>query len=285
MRVGKLYPYMFLLPTLLILVILWAYPLFELIYLSFYNLSMITPFAELKFVGFRNYLTFLNSAEAVSVTIVTIKIILLTMSLSLSVAMVTALTMKRFANRFVRSVIVAPYAIPTVVTSMVFLWMLQPTSGVLSYLLYLLTGIRADTFSDPLMALIGVSLAFVWKYYPFSTLILLAAFESVPQELYEAADLDGASEPQGFLHITLPSIRAPLGLLILILFINGFQCFDVIYIMTAGGPGLATENMVIYLYHTAFVSFKTSYSSAIAVITTAVMFLAALLYLHFARLD
>jgi len=236
---------------------------------------------QFSFVGLKNYERFLFRDPLTPIVFnATLVITLGSLVLSILIGLATAMVMKSKTNRFIRSVIITPYAIPTVVVSLITLWIIDPTYGILTYVVHLFTGVKVNMLSNPTLALITILCSFVWKYYPFSTLVLLAALESVPKQFYEAAEIDGASSIQRFIHVTIPSIKPTLLLLILLLTISGFQCFDVIYMVTSGGPSNATNNLVIYTYQNAFTFYRMSYASAIGIFSTFIMLIISILYLR-----
>lgn len=277
---GLLEALFFFLPAYLLLGVLWIYPMAYAVYLSFFNQDLMRPY-QFDFVGLRNYLTFLTSdPNTATVLWATLAITGLAVIGSFAVGLATAAIMEKKKSRLIRALVIYPYAVPTVVVSLLTLWITNPTFGILTYAIYLVTGSRVDLLVQPTTALLTDVAAFVWKYYPFSTLILLAALEGVPVELSEAASLDGASPLQRYIYVTLPSIRKTVSVLGILLIIFGFQCFDILYMVTYGGPALSTTNMVLYVYQTAFYSLKMSYGSTVGVFSTLGMMVLTIVYLR-----
>jgi multiple sugar transport system permease protein len=150
---------------------------------------------------------------------------------------------------------------------MMFVWILSPQFGVVNVLARLLPGVTENPqwLQVPTLAMGWVVLISSWKVFPFYSLVILAALQAVPQELYEAAEVDGASRLQLFWNITVPSIRTTLELLVVLASIFSFKQFTIIYLMTGGGPSGATETMVMRIFNTAFRFYDYSYATALGV--------------------
>jgi len=278
-------PYLFLFPAYGLLFLLWFYPLLYAGYLSLYNKDFNKP-TQFDFVGLGNYIKFFTiDPLALTVTLATIIITLATTLLSLGIGLATAYVLMKKRSRLIKTLIIYPYAVPTIVVSLAILWIVDPTYGIFTYLYYLMTGIKVNLLSSPTTALMTVISAYVWKYYALATLILLAALEGVPQERYEAAMIDGADALRRFIYITIPSIKPTLVLLTLLLLINGFQAFDALYQITFGGPFNTTTDLVLYAYQNAFTFFKISYGSAVGILSSLVMLGVAVLYLRVIKVE
>jgi multiple sugar transport system permease protein len=182
------------------------------------------------------------------------------------------------ARRWLRSMLLLPWAVPGVVVSITFLWMLDASYGVFNAILRDLgvTGSDIAWFVDARTAMAAVIVPTVWKSFPFFTITLLAALQSIPSSLYEAARVDGASAWQQFVHVTWPGIKRPALLAVLLNALWTFREFDIIYAATRGGPAGATETLGILVYREAFESFRFGTAAAIGVLmlTTAAIFVA-----------
>lgn len=179
---------------------------------------------------------------------------------------------KSFGGRRVfRTLVILPWAIPGVVASIMFLWMGDATYGIFNYLLKsvgLIDGYKAWFFDEELV-MFSVILPTIWKGYPFFTITLLAALQSIPLDLYEAAEVDGCNSVRKFWHITRPEI---LEASVLALILNGlwsFKQFDIIYSTTKGGPGVATTTIAIEIYNEAFRYFDICKASVEGIIALA----------------
>ena len=182
-------------------------------------------------------------------------------------------------RRWLRSLVLLPWAVPGVMVSIVFLWLFDASFGVTNYFLRSLGLISTDIswYTNESTALIAVIVPTLWKGYPFFTLTLLAAMQSIPGNLYEAAEVDGASAWQRFTNITWPGIR---GQATLALVLNGlwvFREFDIIYAATGGGPSKTTETLGIRAYNEAFGYFYMGRAAVIGVLMLAIALVAVLL--------
>lgn len=182
------------------------------------------------------------------------------------------------ARRWLRSLLLLPWAVPGVVVSITFLWMLDASYGVVNALLRDLGLVTTDIawFVDARTAMGAVIAPTVWKSFPFFTITILAALQSIPVTLYEAARVDGATAWQQFVHVTWPGIRRPALLAVLLNALWTFREFDIIYASTRGGPAGATETLGILVYREAFESFRFGTAAAIGVLMlgTAAIFVA-----------
>jgi len=173
------------------------------------------------------------------------------------------------AQRLFRTLILLPWAVPGITATIAFLWILQPSFGVLNYMLRSL-GLSAQDinwFGDSRLALIAVIFPTVWKTYPFFTIMLLAALQTIPKELYEAGAIDGASGWRKFRWITWPSIRRYAIVALVFNAMYVFREFDFIYASTKGGPQGATDTVAIRIYNLAFESFDMAAASALGALT------------------
>ena len=175
-------------------------------------------------------------------------------------------------RRWLRSLLLLPWAVPGVVVSITFLWMLDASYGVFNAILRDLGWSAGDIawFVDARTAMAAVIVPTVWKSFPFFTITLLAALQSIPASLYEAARVDGASAWQQFVHVTWPGIRRPALLAVLLNALWTFREFDIIYASTRGGPAGATETLGILVYREAFESFRFGTAAAIGVLMLAI---------------
>ncbi|MCX5516464.1 carbohydrate ABC transporter permease [Kaistia algarum] len=168
----------------------------------------------------------------------------------------------------VRSLLTIPWAIPEVPVAITFVLMLDPSFGVFNSFLRFFTGASESPqwLLDPVLAMLVVITVTVWKGFPFYSLVLLSALQSVPDELYEAARIDGAGKISQFRHVTLPGISGTLALLAVLAFIYSTQQFTLIWLITGGGPVDATTTLAPAIYMQAFRFYNFSYAGAIAVV-------------------
>jgi multiple sugar transport system permease protein len=198
---------------------------------------------------------------------------------SVAVEMVLGLCIALLMNRsfvgrgLARAIVFAPYLIPTVVAVLVWRYMFNDVVGILNHFLIVI-GVISEPLNwldSPGMAMFSVIMVGVWKFFPFSVLALLGVLQSIPQEQYEAARIDGASEVQQFFRITLPYVMPVFLLTALLRTIWTFHKFDIIYLMTGGGPMDATTTLPVLIYQKAFVDFEMGRASAMAIVTAVIL--------------
>lgn len=175
-------------------------------------------------------------------------------------------------RRLFRTLILLPWAIPAVVCSFLFLWVLNASYGVLDYILLHLHLIShyIPWLASTQWSIVGVIIPTAWKSYPFFTLLMLAALQVIPLELYEAAKVDGARSWATFRWVTWPGIRNAAYLALVLQLLWAFREFEIIYPITSGGPANSTQTLAIYLYNEVFQFFHTGYASALGVVTIAI---------------
>lgn len=265
---NSLTPYLFLIPLLCIIVPLLIFPIFRGIVMSFFDLKGLSP--EIKnFTGISNYQYIFSNSRFLSSLLTTVKYTLCCVIGTIAVGLGTATLLNtKFRGRTAaRVAMTIPWAIPEVACVMIWVFMLDPNYGVLNRILT-----NIGIIPDYLQWLNQVSTAFpaviaitIWKIFPFSTIVILTALQTVPLELYEVAKIDGASTIAVFGRITLPMIRPTLMLLMLLNTIWSFKRFTIIWLSTQGGPAGTTENLVILMYKYIFQMFKPGLAAAVGV--------------------
>ncbi len=183
-------------------------------------------------------------------------------------------------RRIVLMLVLAPMMLSFVSVGVFFKLFYEPTFGLVSYVMNFFTTESFVTLATPEGAIAGIVLADAWMWSPFVMLLVLAGLVSVPKYLYEAAEIDRASKWRTFWTITFPYIKSLLLLAILFRTIETFKLFDIVYIITEGGPGSSTETIAVHLYRVAFQFFKTSQSSALAYIVLFIVIVLTNLYLY-----
>jgi multiple sugar transport system permease protein len=191
------------------------------------------------------------------------------------------------ARRWLRSLLLMPWAVPGVIVSISFLWMFDASYGVVNSVLRRVGVLSTDLawFVDADTAMFAVILPTVWKSFPFFAITMLAALQSIPATLYEAARVDGASPWQQFVHVTWPGISGPAMLAVLLNALWTFREFDIIFASTGGGPAGATETLGILLYREAFGSFRFGTAAALGVLMIATATLVVLVGHRWLRED
>jgi multiple sugar transport system permease protein len=267
----ELYPYVLLAPAVLILGVLILYPIETSIDLSFHNvpISQIDkPFGEFTL---QNYTRLFQSPQflpALRVSLIYIVVVTIFAYL-IGIGTAAMLNQKFVGRRVARLLIVVPWAVPLVVASNIFWWLFDKTYGLVNYLLVSTNLIQQpiDWFLDANAAMIAVCVTTIWKGYPFFTIMLLAGMQAIPQELYDAAKVDGATSWRAFIAVTLPALNSITGIALLINVLWVFREFTVIFILTGGGPVNATTTLSVWTYLEAFGNFNMGYAGAIGVLT------------------
>ena len=264
----------FLIPAVLVLVITVGGPLLFTFAMSFTSASFLGTLADLDVVGLRNYVSVLSSASFQRAFVVTLKFALFTVSLEMLLGLGTGLLLaEQFPGRtLLRILLVVPWAIPTVVNAITWRLIYAPDFGALNALLQQ-AGVIADYRSwlgDPALALYAIGIADIWKNFPIVGLIVLAALQTAPQDLYDAAHVDGAGAFRRFSTITLPHIAGPLMVALVLRTIDSVKVFDIVWVMTRGGPFSSTKPMSVLVYEQTFSNLQAGVGSAIAFIITLV---------------
>lgn len=261
--------YLMLLPAVVCFVVFIAYPLLNTVRWSFFDASLTNPVR--RFVGVGNYLElFRDPVFWISLRnniIILVGSVVFQVGIGLLLAAVFDRSVRR-GSTFFRTLIFTPVVMSSVAVGLVWQMLLNPQLGVINPLLKSV-GIPPPSLGwlgDPTLAIYGVLLVACWQYTGYMMVLLLAGIQSVPGELYEAATLDGASERQLFCYITLPGIRNVLITATLITMIGAFKVFDLVYILTGGGPANASQVLGTYLYNQAFTQARMGYACAIAVV-------------------
>jgi multiple sugar transport system permease protein len=218
------------------------------------------------FIGWSNYRRLMHDPLFVSsirrTIVYTVLFVPLTLVLSLAVAM--AINRRLWFMRFYRTAIFAPVVTSTVATAVIFLWLLDPSFGIVNAVITKLGGHAQGFFQNPGQALYAIVAMDVWGWLGFGVIIYLAALQGMPRELMEAAEIDGATRWRTFRRVELPLLGPTTLFLVVYLTINSLQLFDEIYVTTRGGPLHATTVVVFYLFQQAFSFFEAGYATAIA---------------------
>ncbi|WP_300251580.1 carbohydrate ABC transporter permease [uncultured Subdoligranulum sp.] len=184
-------------------------------------------------------------------------------------------------SRFLRSIMMMPWVVPTMISGMVWLWIYQPQYGLLRYLMQVVTGGSVSDFAilnNPDTALLGIGIAALWKQVPLTTLLLLAGLQSVPADMLEAATVDGASAPRRFVSIVIPYMMSVIKVTVSMSIIENFKQFPLFWTMTGGGPDGATTTLAILSYREAFVSNDLGSGAAVTTVWMLLMMLVVFVY-------
>lgn len=183
--------------------------------------------------------------------------------------------------RFIRSIMMTPWVVPTVISALIWMWLFQPQYGLFRYLVSIFTGGRVSEFAmlnNPSTALLGVGMAALWKQIPLMTLLLLAGLQNVPDDILEAAKIDGAGIIRRFFSIVMPYMASVIKVAVSMSIIENFKQFPLFWTMTGGGPNGATTNLAILSYREAFVSMNLGSGAAVTTIWMLLMIVTIALY-------
>lgn len=287
-RLGQLSLYLFLLPALIYIALTMLYPVYENVRMSLHDVNIRTFLATNQpWIGLDNYRTIFNDSEfwhsvRLSLTF-TAGSIFFQFTIGFALAMLFA---KPFAgNNVLRSMMLLGWLMPTILSGSIFKWVLDGDYGILNYALTSLNILSSNKYwlIDSDTALWGTILANVWVGIPFNMLLLLGGLQGISPTLYEAASTDGANGWQRFRTVTLP-LMLPVSLSVLMLgLIYTFKVFDLVYIMTKGGPVNATTVLPIYTYQKTFQSFQFGVGAAAAVAMLVALLIIAAVYVWYTQ--
>ncbi len=266
MRPGRLFGYLLILPALLLIA---AFLLLPILTSFTTSLHVDTPFAEKRFVGLRNYEQLFGDDVATGALGFTFLFVGVSVMLEIILGLLLALVIHQaFRGRgLVRAAVLIPWAIPTVVTAVMWKYMLNDQYGLLNLLLH---GGRIEAYqaylAEPAAARLAIIAADVWKTSSFAALLILAGLQTIPDQLHEAARVDGAGSVRRFFSITLPLLRPAVLVALLFRTMDAFRVFDLVYVMTQGAPGGSTNVLQFFGYQTMFPEQQFGYGSAVSVV-------------------
>ena len=263
--------FLLLLPAVGLRLFTVVYPMIQTFNLSLTNYN--PAFPPLKYIGLQNFVRITHDVGVKSSISFTIIFVLVSTFLELAFGLIIAsLLNNEFRGRpFVRAVNLIPWAIPMVVAALGFRWMFDKDYGIISDLVARVTGVSIPWLTQFWSVRVAVIAANVWKSTPFLALVFLAALQGVPVELYEAARVDGANPLQMFWRITFPLILPQATTMGLFMLVWQLAAFDLVYAMTGGGPGFATQVLAYNIYQAAFGGLNFGYASAISLVLFALV--------------
>ncbi|MCU0899514.1 MAG: sugar ABC transporter permease [Cypionkella sp.] len=272
-------------PTVLIFCAVIVYPLVSALYLSLFK--VFTPTLESSWVGLSNYKALLADGVFWSALVNTLiwTAGTLTLQIVLGIGMALVLHQNIWFRSLARSLILFPYFISTVVAVLVWKWVFNDLYGILNHLLMQagLINMPIDYLGSMPNAMISVILVGAWKYFPFVVIAVLARLQTIPEPLYEAARIDGAGPIARFFDVTLPQLRDVLVVIIMLRAIWDFKEFDLIWLLTGGGPSSSTETLPIVVYRQAFALNQMGMAAAWAVSMMAILLVFMIVYIRRTR--
>ncbi len=272
--------YAFVLPAFIVLFTLTGYPVIYNVVLSLFK----TGYGKQTYVGLGNYLKAFTSVGFKDVVINTIIWTVVNMAVMMVLGMSTALSINTNVKgkTVFQAILLIPWVIPFVVSGIMWAFLFHPRWGAINDIL-----LRLHLIKEPLLvlgmpntALYGIMMAYIWKVYPFVTVLILAGLKSIPEALYDAAAIDGADGLKSFKYVTLPTLRTILSTITLVVGIWTFNTFDLIYVMTGGGPLFASETVAMRIYKFAFSDFQFGLSAATSLIASVILIIASFFYLR-----
>lgn len=274
-------PWAMLAPALVATSIVVFIPVLVTLWMSLHRVVLFEP-RKTPFIGLANYVALFADPTFWASLVRSLVWIAAGVSLQFSLGLAAALLLnRRFAWRgLARALIVIPWALPSVIIGLIWTWMLDFNLGVINALL-----VRLGLFAHPIAwlaqpdtAMIAVILALTWQGFPFFAVTLLAGLQGIPRERYEAASIDGAGPVRSFRHVTLPGLAPVMATALLLRMIWVANSLDLIFIMTGGGPGTATETLPLYAFLKAWTGLDYGYGSALAVVLTLLLLAVVALY-------
>ncbi|WP_188824292.1 carbohydrate ABC transporter permease [Brucella endophytica] len=253
------------------------------LWLTLHNISLLRPGRE-SFIGLDNYIRLLFDARAINALGRTVLFTVAATAIEVALGLAISLLVDRefFGKRIVRGILLVPIVMTPVVVGLTWRFLLDPSNGMMNYLLSTIGLGPVDWLGNPNVALFSLLMADIWQWTPFVVLLTMASLESLPGDPQNAARVDGAKEWQVLWYITLPALKRALLVVALIRAIDSVKAFDIFYIMTRGGPALSTETLNLYGYISAFTNFDISYSLTIAMVLTILTNVALLLLYNLA---
>ena len=276
---------LFLLPALLLFLLFVIYPIFRSLYFSLFDWNGLGPAVD--YVGLKNFITILQDAVFLKALGNVGLIVAFSLGLQLPLAMSLAVMVGRDlpGRGIFRTIFFLPYVLSEV--NVAIMWMLlynpNPERGLLNAVVVLLGSEPVGWLSDTNVVLLSIFIALTWKYFGFHMLLYLAGLQNIPQELEEAARIDGANSFQNFYYITLPLLGSTIRTSVYLSVLGSIQQFILVWIMTKGGPVNASETLATYMYRFGFVRFQLGYGSAVAIYMFLICLIFSLIYQRLSR--
>ncbi|GGH36611.1 carbohydrate ABC transporter permease [Paenibacillus segetis] len=272
-------PYILVMPALIGSLLFTIYPLIYALYLSLNDVDVIND--KFEFIGLKNYSHLFQSDLFLQVVGNTLVYMLVTVVLTTSLSLVLAVMLNKstWIHQFAQGAVFSPHIIPLVSVSMLWLWLMNKDAGLLNYILDLLGLPKLLWVESPSTSMLSLILVSVWKGLGFNILLIIAALQSIPTSVIEAARLDKAGKYTMFFKVTIPLISPTLFLIFIVNIIASFQVFDSVNVMTGGGPLNSTNVIAYWIYQTAFSYYRIGEASAGAIVLF--VFVGLLTIVHF----
>ena len=264
---NRRFGYLLASPAILILVLIILVPITISIITSFFDYTLIDRDLD-KFTGLKNYFSVINNPKFINSFFVTISFVIFVVLFEFLLGFLIAILLNKvtkFRNIYY-FILLIPLLINPVVVGLIWRMFLHPQLGIVNYLIGFLGISPVNWLGDPQIAFVTIIFVDIWHQVSFMIILLLAGLASIPEEPYEAARIDGANEFRQFLDITLPYMRPVIIITLLIRLIFAVKTYDLIYIMTKGGPGEATDLISYYIYRSAFISLNLGEAASMSVL-------------------
>lgn len=272
-------------PCLTLILGLAVYPIIYSFWLSLHNASLLNP--ERTFIGLANYTDVLTSRSFWDSMMRTLYFVFVSLTVQILIGMGVAVVLNQefWGRRFARSIMLLPWAIPNIVNAVMWEWIYNASYGALNGVLmqFGLTEEKISWLGSKFLALNMVIVSDTWKMIPFYAILLLAGMQSISKDLYESATIDGSGAWSSFIHITLPMLKPVLLVIMVLRTMQCFGVFDIIYIMTKGGPANGTMTISYYIFHETFGNLDFGRGSAISFVVAVIILLISLVYIRILR--
>ncbi len=277
----------FLAPAIVVLFAITIYPLLYSLVLSFRQYNLAKPFIPRVFVGLQNYSELLRSSRFYHSLFVTFELMAIAISIEfiLGFALALLLTQKLRGMGFIRTLFMVPMMMSSIVVALMWLFLYFPGLGYLNYFLNLLNIASVPWITGENVALYSIAAVDIWQWTPFVMLGIAAGLQSLPQEPLEAAMVDGNTRLQVLTHLTIPQLKPILTSLFFLRAIDCFKIYDVIYVLTKGGPGDSTESLSFYIYREGFTLWQMGIGAASSFISLAIITVLITLFIRTMKED
>jgi len=279
-----LFPWALMSPAVLLVVLVTFMPIIQAINLSLHETTYLR---QGRFIGFQHYQVFFEDPLSRKNLLNSFVFTFGSLALSLPLALGLALLLKRpFPGcSLFRTVLILPWVVSQLLTALLWRWLDSPAYGPVSYVLGKFAGTQMDILGDPDTAMMGLVMANVWRTFPYAMVLILAALQTVPEELYEAARIDGAGRWNLFRYVTLPMIQSTFLIALIMLSVHYFNLIELPLVLTGGGPVNRTELLGIRVYREAFILFRFGYGSAVAIVMFVANIVVSLAYIRMLRAE
>lgn len=269
-------------PAVLGFAVFAVYPTLNGIYLSFTNYKILTPPV---WTGLANLQKMVADPQFWNSLWITLEFVLLTVGIGLSVALLTAVILHRLTkSSVVRALVIVPFLISGVIASLVWQWMLDPQLGIVNNVLESLFGQRVIFLGSATWVIPTVALISVWKSMGYSSILILAGLQTIPNEIYEAGRVDGAGEFTMFRKLTLPLLRPIMAMVVVLTVIGAFQVFDIVQVMPNSVRAVSASNVLqVYIYDKAFKQFDFGYAATMSLTLFAMLAIITLVQMRLMR--